>query len=96
MLYQHYGKGDGRVWRNEYRLQRQSDASFQFEFLIRLKLYTSVFRDSVQFMYVFFLLGKQSRNAILKHSSTKDSPVFRHHARAKRMNPNMNACAVII
>ena len=41
------------MWRKEYRFQRQSDDSFQFEFLIRLKLYTSVFRDSAQFMYLF-------------------------------------------
>jgi len=77
------------MWRNEYRFQSQSDDSFQFEFLIRLKLYMSVFRDSVQFMY-FFLHGKQPRNTMSKYSSTKDSSGFQQHARAKRMNPNMN------
>jgi hypothetical protein len=39
---------------------KKSDDSFQFEFLFRPKLYTSVFLDRVQFVYAFlFLLGKQ-------------------------------------
>ena len=73
---------------------KKLDDSFQFEFLIRLKLYTSVFLNSVQF--TFFLFGKQRRNAILKHSSTTDSSVFRQHARAKRRISKMKAYAVII
>ena len=59
MLHQHYGKGDGRVIVSCGGMNTDfKDASFKFEFLIRLKLYTSVFRDCVQLMYVFFLLGK--------------------------------------
>lgn len=84
------------VWRNEYRFQRKSDDSLQFEFLIRLKLIRLYFGIVCGLSMFFFMLGKQSRNTILKHSSTKDSSVFRQHAWAKRRNPKMNACALII
>jgi hypothetical protein len=55
VLHQHYGKWDWRVIVSCGGMNTDfKDAGFKFEFMIRLQLYTSVFRDSVQLMYFFF------------------------------------------
>jgi hypothetical protein len=82
------------VRRNEYRFQRQSDDSFQFEFLIRLKLYSLYFGIVCSF-FVCFCFSSQKTVTEYDIEAQLDQGQF-SLATAKRLNPKMNAYVVII